>query len=566
MNPSRRTTVVTATAAVLATTGGMVTLASVPAAAATTCASPVYKRQIFANTSFSGTAKQTGCDAAISENWGTRAPISGVPSNNFSVRWSVTRDFGSGGPFTLAASGLDGIRVYLDGTLKINLWKNTSTTVSKTLNLTIPQGKHTLRIDYVNWTGSAKVNFSYAPRTSATYDKVRPLTPVGLTTAYDTATGRAKLSWVKNREMDLAGYRVYRRPATGTTWTRLAATTSTTYTDTTLPVTGESYAYQLRAYDKAGNESTGTTVRTVTTADRTAPGVPTNLSVASEPAGLRLVWSQVPGAVSYRVYRTTNYGLYFRLGSTAEATYLDGSAAEGASHHFRVTAVDAAGNESAPSTAVLGERWDQTAPPDVTGLTVTPTEYGFALSWHANPATDLAQYRIRQGALRNDDGEQVCDFSTYYYVPAKYTSYAYTLRPDGEDVCFAVDALDDGWNSSTGDPVFATELDMTPSVPTPEGSPLTLTATAAAGTEDTRLDWYGLDASAPEQAGGYRVYRWNPDTSAYERIAELSSGALEFTDTDGPRGTTSFYWVTAVAADGTETLPAGDYAVTRPVQ
>ncbi|MER6958099.1 hypothetical protein [Streptomyces sp. NPDC000618] len=89
MNPSRRTTVATATAtaAVLAATGSMITLAAAPAAAATTCASPVYKRQIFANTSFSDTAKRTGCDAAIIENWGTRASVSvsGVPSNHFSV-------------------------------------------------------------------------------------------------------------------------------------------------------------------------------------------------------------------------------------------------------------------------------------------------------------------------------------------------------------------------------------------------------------------------------------------------------------------------------------------------
>ncbi|MFF9337946.1 cellulose 1,4-beta-cellobiosidase, partial [Streptomyces albogriseolus] len=69
-----------ATAVVLATAGGLLTsVAASPASAATTCTAPVYKRQIYANTTFSGTAKQTGCDAAISENWGTGAPASGVP-------------------------------------------------------------------------------------------------------------------------------------------------------------------------------------------------------------------------------------------------------------------------------------------------------------------------------------------------------------------------------------------------------------------------------------------------------------------------------------------------------
>ncbi|WP_416965986.1 hypothetical protein, partial [Streptomyces sp. Agncl-13] len=42
----------------------------------------------------------------------------------------------------------------------VDLWKNTSKTVSKTANVTIPKGKHTLRIDYANWTGAAKVKFT----------------------------------------------------------------------------------------------------------------------------------------------------------------------------------------------------------------------------------------------------------------------------------------------------------------------------------------------------------------------------------------------------------------------
>ncbi|WP_327316713.1 hypothetical protein [Streptomyces sp. NBC_01235] len=63
-----------ATAVVLATTGGLLTAAVTAVSAATTCASPVHKRQIFAGTTFSGTAKQTGRDAAIAGPRGTKAP------------------------------------------------------------------------------------------------------------------------------------------------------------------------------------------------------------------------------------------------------------------------------------------------------------------------------------------------------------------------------------------------------------------------------------------------------------------------------------------------------------
>ncbi|MGW3955536.1 transposase family protein, partial [Streptomyces sp. NPDC004752] len=120
--------------------------ATSPASAAA-CATNTYTRQFFANTGFSGEAKRTDCDAAIGENWGTEAPgVTGLGKDNFGVRWSVQRDFGSGGPFTFTASGQDGIRVYLDGVRKIDLWKNGTTTVSKTVTLTIPRGTHVLDV------------------------------------------------------------------------------------------------------------------------------------------------------------------------------------------------------------------------------------------------------------------------------------------------------------------------------------------------------------------------------------------------------------------------------------
>ncbi|QFZ71881.1 cellulose 1,4-beta-cellobiosidase [Streptomyces fagopyri] len=574
MNATRRcTSTASATAVVLATAGGLLTVAAVPASAATTCTSPVYKRQFFANTAFSGTPKRTDCDSAVDEKWGANAPASGLPTNNFAVRWSVTRDFGSGGPFALSVAVQDGIRVYVDNSRKVDLWKNGSTTTKKTVNVTIPTGRHTLRVDYVNWTGSANVQFGYTPNTSATADKVKPLTPTGASASYDKTTGKAKLGWAKNNEMDLAGYRVYRRlkgAAFGST--PLATTTSTSYTDTP-PASGEVYYYEVRAYDRAGNASAGSTDQAVVSADRTAPAVPTGLSATGESTGLRVGWSAVEGAASYRVYRAaTAQGTYTLVGSTGKVSYVDTSAAQDVSYSYRVTALDAAGNESARSVPLSGTRRDLTPPSAVTGVTVVPTEYGFAVSWDANPTPDLARYVVRRGELWGDDDEKVCSLYPGYYVSADTTSYAYTTVPDGDESCFIVDAIDDAGNSAfqwTGEAqiVTATELDMTPSVATPEGSPLRLEVSAAAGTEGNRLTWSGLGASEEGPSApalGFRIYRWNPATADYEKIDEAPAGAFEYFDTGARRGTTSYYWVTGVMSDGTETLPAGDMAVTAP--
>ncbi|MDN3026490.1 PA14 domain-containing protein [Streptomyces sp. S.PB5] len=567
MFPARRTTAMASTTVVLATAGTLLSLTT-PASAATTCTSPVFKRQFFANTTFSGTPKKTDCDNAIDQNW-SGAPASGLPSNNFGVRWSVTRDFGSGGPFALAASGLDGIRVYIDGVRKIDLWKNTSTTVSKTVNVTIPSGKHSVRVDYVNWTGSAKVKFTYTPRTSATVDKVKPLTPTGTSATYDQATGKAKLTWSKNKEMDLAGYRVFRRLKGASFGSApITTTTSTSYTDATLPVTGEStYFYEVRAYDKAGNESAGTADQAVTTADLTAPAAPTGLDTSLSFSGIHIEWTEVAGAASYRVYRAPKgSSAYVRIGDATTASYLDTSAVEESSYHYQVTALDAAGNESARSATLTATRPDVTAPPAVTGLTVTPTAYGFSLTWDPNPAPDLGRYLVYRGELRGDE-EKVCSVHEVEWLGADTTSYEYATLPDGEEACLFVDAYDDNWWSAwkmTGEAniVTATELDVTPSVATPEGSPLELTATGGEGAEGNHLTWYW--SSTRQETTGFRVYRWNPATGTYEKIADLGTGAMEYYDTGAQRGTTSFYWVTNLAADGTESVPAGDWAATAP--
>ncbi|MFI9170887.1 PA14 domain-containing protein [Streptomyces lincolnensis] len=389
MNPARRTTTAVAAAVVLTTAGTL--LSALPASAATTCTSPVFKRQFFANTSFSGTPKKTDCDNAIDQTW-SGAPATGLPKDNFGVRYAVTRDFGSGGPFTLAASGLDGIRVYLDGVRKIDLWKNTSTTVSKTVNLTIPSGKHSLRVDYANWTGSARLKFGYTPRTSATVDKVKPLAPTGMAWDYfpGTETGvSAELDWARNKEMDLAGYRVYRRVQGTSTWTKVGTTTNVAFSDLP-PGTGQSYYYEIRAYDKAGNESSGTADQgPVPTPDFTAPAAPV-LSATGVEASNNLSWTASQDTATYRVFRKSDSATtYTALADTTATTYADTSAAYGRAYDYKVSAIDAEDNAAA-SNVVRTAR--TIAPPQ--NVTATTPSWGAVFTWSEPAGGDTADYEV----------------------------------------------------------------------------------------------------------------------------------------------------------------------------
>ncbi|MEU6307460.1 PA14 domain-containing protein [Streptomyces chartreusis] len=537
MNPVRRTTAATATALVLATAGGLLTTLASPASAAVTCNSPVFKRQFFANTSFSGTPKKTDCDTAIDQNWGTNAPVTGLPKDNFGVRWTLTRDFGSGGPFTFTASALDGIRVYLDGSRKIDLWKNTSSTVTKTVNLTVPAGKHTLRVDYVNWTGSAKVKFGYAARTSATVDKVKPLTPTGARVAYDRTTGKAKLTWSKSPEMDLAGYRVYRRLKGSGSWTKLTTTTATAHTDTP-PATGQTYYYELRAADRAGNESTGTTDQPVVTPDRTAPVAPTGLYAKVLPGSVSLAWDTDDATDTYRVYRAASAeGPFGKIaGPLDSAWYKDISADNTRRLYYRVTAVDTAGNESKPADTDTGEP-DTTPPAQVTGVTVEGTTAGNAVRWPAS-SEDVFSYQVwaaPEGGTDADGPETVFGLS-FNDMGAE----------PGVPVTYRVQALDAYGNIAPGStPVTATR-------PAPGDS------VAPAGVVGTPLDsatelrWDYPSEGTPY---GYRVYRRTTASEAWTRLGDRPTTANRFYDTEAPNGIADYY-VVHLDSQGRESAPS----------
>ncbi|WP_406373404.1 PA14 domain-containing protein [Streptomyces sp. NBC_00647] len=518
MNRAIGTTGALSSALVLATAGGLLTAAGTAASAVTNCTSPVYKRQFYANTAFSGTPKKTDCDSAIDQSWGSGAPAPGLPANDFGVRWTVTRDFGSGGPFTLPATTQDGIRVYLDGVRKVDLWKNVSATQSKTVNLTIPHGQHTLRIDFVNWTGKANVTFAYKPVTSATIDKTKPLVPTGSSATYDTATGKARVSWSKNQEMDLAGYRVYRRLKGSTTWTRLTTTTSTSYTDTTLPVTGVTYYYEVRAHDRAGNESTGTADRAVTTADRTAPARVTGLSAQGTTAGNVLLWSPSSADVDlYEVWAAP-------LGQSDPdgpqpvfgTSYTDPIAEVGTDYRYTVQAVDGAGNVSPVSEGVTVMRPEESTVPVPSALQGTPADASTHITW--TPAQDSDAMVTGFHVYRRTSAQGA--WTLVGSAGAAATSYADTSAPQGT-ASYYVASVDNGGAESVPSPQAAVER-LTPATATGPAAPR-LTVVSEGGTRFPVT--VGIRPGSGDEGRLLKGYSWDVSGAC-------GSSGTRFTDSD----------------------------------
>ncbi|MER6086392.1 hypothetical protein, partial [Streptomyces sp. NPDC001833] len=250
----------------------------------------------------------------------------------------------------------------------------------------------TLRIDYANWTGAAKVKFTYTPRTSAGVDKVRPLAPTGASADYipDGEMAYAELTWSANKEMDLAGYRVYRRLKGSGSWTRVAATTPARRTaGDQPPPTGQSYYYEVRAYDKAGNESAGSEDQLVTSYDWTAPAAPV-LTASAVEASNDLSWTAPADAATYKVFRKSESETsYTEIAETAGTSYSDTRASYGRDYDYKVSALDAARNARA-SNVVRSTR--SILPPQ--NVTATVPSYGVTFTWTEAAGGDTADYDV----------------------------------------------------------------------------------------------------------------------------------------------------------------------------
>lgn len=142
----------------------------------------------------------------------------------------------------------------------------------------------------------------------------------------------------------------------------LGESATTSYGDSSFAF-GHTYAYSVRSVttDENGSvESAESNVLEVTPRDTFAPARPENVTATATPASnsvtahIDLSWaiSTESDLLGYNVYRSdTDNTIGARLNTTPLITpvFRDNSAVPGKQYFYRVTAVDRAGNESAPS-------------------------------------------------------------------------------------------------------------------------------------------------------------------------------------------------------------------------
>src|SRR5207253_6923378 len=109
--------------------------------------------EYFSNTTLAPPATRTACEGAPNYTWGAGGPA-GLPVDNFSARWTGSPTF-SAGSYTFTVRADDGVRLFLDGTLIIDGWKDQSATTYTTTQA-LSAGPHEVKIEYYERGGSAE--------------------------------------------------------------------------------------------------------------------------------------------------------------------------------------------------------------------------------------------------------------------------------------------------------------------------------------------------------------------------------------------------------------------------
>ncbi len=121
-----------------------------------------WRGEYFRNKALAGTPALVRSDEQINFDWYTGSPDASIPADGFSIRW--TRDlYFDEGRYDFLVEADDGVRVYLDGRLIIHEWHDSPGNRYKA-TVTLSRGVHSLRVEYYENTGRARVRFWWERR------------------------------------------------------------------------------------------------------------------------------------------------------------------------------------------------------------------------------------------------------------------------------------------------------------------------------------------------------------------------------------------------------------------
>ncbi len=110
----------------------------------------------FTNRDLSGSVAVSRVDATVDFNWGTQSPAAGVPTDNFSVRWSGQIEAPVTGNYIFSTVSDDGVRLWVNGVQLIDNWSGHGPVTDNGASVALTAGqKYDIRIEYYEGSGGA---------------------------------------------------------------------------------------------------------------------------------------------------------------------------------------------------------------------------------------------------------------------------------------------------------------------------------------------------------------------------------------------------------------------------
>lgn len=379
-------------------------------------------------------------------------------------------------------------------------------------------------------------------------DTQPPTTPSNLTAAAISGN-QINLSWTASTDnIGVTGYLLEGcQGASCTAFAQIASPTTTTYNNTALTA-GETYRYQVRARDAAGNPSSYSNVATATTPapDTQPPTAATNLTAtAASGSQINLSWTgsmDNVGVTGYRVERCQGAGCasFAQIATPAGTVYSDTALTAGTSYSYRVRATDAAANLSSYSNTATATTTADTEPPTApSNLTATAVNSSqMTLSWTGSTdESGLHGYSIERCITASCSFIEISPYttSTIFNDAGLSAGEGYSYRVRASDSVGNLSAYSNIASAST--PPEDTQAPTTPT---------NLAASEAGGTK-INVSW---SASTDDIAvTAYLVERCQGNGCAsFTQIA--STGGVAYSDAGLSAGSSYTYRVRATDAAG----------------
>jgi len=121
-----------------------------------------WRGEYYTNITLTGSPALCRDDASIDFSWGYGPPAATIPSDNFSVRWTRTQTFAAG-TYTFTMGTDDGGRLYIDGALVLDRWRDQSyPSPEPTVVRAIAAGAHTIVMEHYERGGIAAAMLDWA--------------------------------------------------------------------------------------------------------------------------------------------------------------------------------------------------------------------------------------------------------------------------------------------------------------------------------------------------------------------------------------------------------------------